>query len=69
MLTLDVIEYLFSILICQIAAFQGKQKQNRAPACLGIWKILLPNFFRSLLSSKARKEREEETPWIKKQYA
>uniref|UniRef100_A0A7N2KPS7 Uncharacterized protein n=1 Tax=Quercus lobata TaxID=97700 RepID=A0A7N2KPS7_QUELO len=42
-----------------IVAFQRKRKQDRAPACLGIWKILLPNFFRSLISSKARKERKK----------
>ncbi|KAL4602314.1 hypothetical protein ACB092_10G044200 [Castanea dentata] len=43
----------------QIAAFQRKRKQDRAPACLGIWKILLPNFFRYLIFSKARKERKK----------
>ncbi|KAM3686872.1 hypothetical protein ACJW30_10G034700 [Castanea mollissima] len=43
----------------QIAAFQRKRKQDRAPACLGIWKILLPNFFRYLICSKARKERKK----------
>ncbi|GMY29899.1 Protein lingerer like [Fagus crenata] len=43
----------------QITAVQRKQKDDRAPACLGSWKISIQNFFRSLTSIQAKKERKK----------
>ncbi|XP_062146058.1 uncharacterized protein LOC133854046 [Alnus glutinosa] len=43
----------------EIVAVQTQSKRPGTPACRGSRKILIPNFFRSLTSSKAKKERKK----------